>query len=124
MTSYTTSIRPGGWPTATTWSATTRASSICRTGRGSAVTELRGVGRSAVAPDRVDGEALVAFGRTYLGLDYLWGGLSGYGVDCSGFAHLVHRWHGIVIPRDAHDQAAAGTPVPLDELTAGTLVFF
>src|SRR5436190_1859189 len=41
MTSCTTWIRPGGWPIARTWCATTRVSSFCRTERGSAMTELR-----------------------------------------------------------------------------------
>jgi cell wall-associated NlpC family hydrolase len=72
----------------------------------------------------VDGEMLVATARRFLGLDYLWGGFTGYGVDCSGLTSLTHRSVGIVIPRDAHDQVAAGKEIELDQLQPGDLVFF
>lgn len=73
---------------------------------------------------RTTGNDVLATGRDLLGSEYVWGGLSDAGIDCSGFAHLTHRKHGLVIPRDASDQAKAGTPVPLDALEPGDLIFF
>jgi cell wall-associated NlpC family hydrolase len=62
--------------------------------------------------------------RGFLGLGYLWGGLSHYGVDCSGLVHLSYRGAGVVVPRDADAQHAAARPVGLGEEQAGDLYFF
>lgn len=70
------------------------------------------------------GEAIVAHGKRFLGLPYLWGGMSSYGYDCSGFAYNMHRSVGIVIPRDASDQATAGQKVEKEDLLPGDLLFF
>lgn len=70
------------------------------------------------------GEAIVANAKRFLGLPYLWGGMSSYGYDCSGFAYNMHRSLGIVIPRDASDQALAGVQVEKSDLLPGDLLFF
>jgi hypothetical protein len=58
-----------------------------------------------------------------IGVPYLWGGMSGNGIDCSGFARLLHRWVGVEIPRDADMQHQAAKPVePPYEI--GALIFF
>ena len=58
-----------------------------------------------------------------IGIPYLWGGTSGNGIDCSGFARLLHRWVGVEIPRDAdmQYQAAARVKPPFE---VGDLFFF
>jgi cell wall-associated NlpC family hydrolase len=58
-----------------------------------------------------------------VGVPYLWGGSSGNGIDCSGFAQLLHRWIGIDIPRDADMQHAAAKPVE-PPFEVGDLIFF
>jgi gamma-D-glutamyl-L-lysine dipeptidyl-peptidase len=64
--------------------------------------------------------------RQLLGLRYVWGGTSAWGVDCSGLVHLTHRALGVVIARDACDQAAGHNvvPVSLDHVRPGDLYFF
>ncbi|WP_229400103.1 C40 family peptidase [Micromonospora okii] len=55
---------------------------------------------------------------------YVWGGVSAYGIDCSGLVHLAWRRFGVVLPRDAHEQAGATTPLPLGAERPGDLYFF
>jgi cell wall-associated NlpC family hydrolase len=79
---------------------------------------LRAVETPATPEDRI------RLGSLFLGLEYLWGGTSTYGLDCSGLVHSVSRVLGQRIPRDAHDQADALEKVAIDEARPGDLYFF
>jgi len=70
------------------------------------------------------GEDLVRSAHSYSGVGYLWAGTSPVGFDCSGLTWSVYRAHGIVIPRDANDQAGAGSPVDRSALQPGDLLFY
>ncbi|RLQ94306.1 C40 family peptidase [Falsibacillus albus] len=70
------------------------------------------------------GKAIIAYGEQFLGLPYLWGGMSSYGYDCSGFSYNMCKANGVIIPRDAHDQAESGEKVELDQISPGDLLFF
>lgn len=84
-------------------------------------TDVYAPGEGPAAPE---GEDLVETGEKFLGLRYLWAGVSAWGFDCSGFTYTIHRAHGIDIPRDAGDQAEVGEDVAVVDLQAGDLLFF
>ena len=60
----------------------------------------------------------------FLGVPYMWGGTSIKHVDCSGLTRAVFFMNGILLPRNASQQARAGIPVRLDEIEPGDLLFF
>jgi cell wall-associated NlpC family hydrolase len=64
--------------------------------------------------------------RLYEGTSYLWGGVTPWGADCSGFVQTIFALHGIRTPRDARDQAHRGVTVPHDPeaLAPADLVFY
>jgi len=70
------------------------------------------------------GDELVRSAELFAGVEYLWAGTSASGWDCSGFTSTIYAAHGVVIARDADDQAAAGTPVDRADLRPGDLLFF
>lgn len=70
------------------------------------------------------GRSLVRAAKTFTGLPYLWAGVSGFGVDCSGLTWLDYHVHGMVIPRDAAPQAAHGRAVLFAHLRRGDLIFY
>ncbi|MBN1505041.1 MAG: C40 family peptidase [Candidatus Eisenbacteria bacterium] len=45
--------------------------------------------------------------RQFAGAPYLWGGITPWGCDCSGFVQTVFRCCGVPLPRDACDQLRA-----------------
>lgn len=72
-----------------------------------------------VAGDYVDVAA------RFLETPYLWGGRSGFGIDCSGLVQLAMLMTGRAAPRDTDMQAAGlGAPISREELRRGDLVFW
>ena len=81
-------------------------------------------------------DAILTTAKTLIGVPYLWGGTSIKGVDCSGFTKTSYFLNGVVIPRDASQQALVGVDVDvldgdstnldkcLKNLKAGDLLFF
>jgi cell wall-associated NlpC family hydrolase len=83
--------------------------------------------REAGAPTpRASPAELVATARRLLGLPYLWGGMTPWGLDCSGLVGLVYHAHGVTLPRDADLQFEdpRAQVVQRRHLRPGDLVFF
>jgi hypothetical protein len=74
------------------------------------------------------GENLEKTAKSFLGIRYLWGGMSVKGMDCSGFVKTVYHLNGVELNRDARQQAQQGTPLDPGEnfqnLKKGDLIFF
>jgi cell wall-associated NlpC family hydrolase len=83
------------------------------------------VRRAALGPSPIFSAAsIVQQAKRFLGVHYLWGGLSAWGFDCSGLIWNVYRAHGMTIPRDADPQFHHGMPVARASLLPGDLLFF
>jgi len=73
-------------------------------------------------------ESIVQKALELKGIPYSWGGTSVKAMDCSGFTKTVYLKHGIVLRRDASQQAKTGTLIDIsngyDNLRPGDLLFF
>src|ERR1019366_4968478 len=76
-----------------------------------------------VARARAESPASWAW-REFAGTPYLWGGITGAGIDCSGLTQNTFLARGVTLPRDAHQQASHGQVIDPDERRAGDLLFF
>ena len=74
-------------------------------------------------PSPVDSKA-VALAKRYLGVNYVWGGTTPKGFDCSGLLQWVWGHLGVNIPRTTYEQWKSGKPVDPAHLRPGDAVFF
>lgn len=73
---------------------------------------------------RVTGSRVVREAKRFLGVPYLWGGLTPAGFDCSGMVQSVLARFGTDMPRDTRDQIKIGQNVARERTKTGDLVFF
>ena len=98
-----------------------------------------GIGLPDGAGELVDGEvktadAVTAAARAlpperwalerFDGAPYEWGGVTPWGVDCSGLVQTAFAARGRALPRDAALQMEHGAPVAFDAARPGDLLFF
>jgi hypothetical protein len=62
--------------------------------------------------------------QLFAGTPYQWGGVTPWGVDCSGLVQTVFAARGMALPRDAADQAGCGRAVDPGRLQPDDLLFF
>jgi cell wall-associated NlpC family hydrolase len=82
------------------------------------------VHRAATPAIRPSARQVLAQAKRFLGLPYLWAGMTAWGFDCSGLTSAVYSQLGITLPRDAADQSLVGKQVDRSDLRVGDLVFF
>ncbi len=71
-------------------------------------------------------QSMVRTAKRFLGIPYRWGGTSSFGLDCSGLVQHVYALHGLILPRDANQQAESDKTrrITREELIPGDLIFF
>lgn len=75
--------------------------------------------------DRMVSDDYVAVALRFLETPYLWGGRSGFGIDCSGLVQLSMAMTGKFALRDTDMQIKSlGTEIERDQLRRGDLVFW
>lgn len=72
-------------------------------------------------------DSIIDVARSMMGVTYLWGGTTPKAIDCSGLTKVCFASAGMILPRNASDQARIGVtldPADTDTFRRGDLLFF
>ena len=72
-------------------------------------------------------QSVLSIAKQMMGFPYLWGGTSTKGIDCSGFVKIAYYSQGIILSRDASQQARYGEKIDFSNvgnLQPGDLLYF
>jgi lipoprotein Spr len=75
--------------------------------------------------EALEHEDLYSFIDEWMGVKYQYGGNSMSGIDCSSFANtLYEKIYKTTLPRTSAEQFLFTSPIPVEDLTEGDLLFF
>ncbi len=64
------------------------------------------------------------YGDSFGGIEYIYGGKTTKGFDCSGFTKYIFNHYGIELSGHSGTQATEGDKIPLKDAKPGDLIFF
>lgn len=104
--------------------AATAKATAAKTAETAAAAKATASNQKTAAKATSRGAEAVRKSKTFIGIDYVYGGASSKGFDCSGFTMYVMKQFGVSLPHGATAQYAYGTAVNKADLKEGDLVFF
>lgn len=72
----------------------------------------------------VTGDEVAALALSYVGTQYIWGGDTPDGFDCSGFVGFIYSQFGMSLNRTAASMATNGVSVPASDMKPGDILCF
>ena len=84
---------------------------------------LAGCASRGPAPSPYGADA-AAVAQKMIGVQYLYGGASPKGFDCSGLVYYAYQRVGLTIPRESAAQLKQARSIELGDASAGDLLFF
>ena len=77
-------------------------------------------------PQNLTMKEMLELAHKFVGLPYLWGGISTYGFDCSGLVQALYKQIGVYLPRDSKPQANWNGLVEVNKqnLQPGDILYF
>ena len=71
-----------------------------------------------------NGNNVVSYAESFIGVPYVYGGTTPSGFDCSGFVQYVYNHFGKSLPRTTTQQENCGTQIPVSQAQPGDLYFW